>query len=41
MRGSIYDNELTVTALYNYIKFIHELNEENAELKDFKDKQEK
>lgn len=29
MRSEIYDNELTITALYNHIKLIHEMTDEN------------
>lgn len=28
MRGKIYDNELTITALYNHVKLLFEMNRE-------------
>lgn len=31
MRGRYYDNELTITCLYNHIKLVHEMNRELAE----------
>lgn len=31
MRGMMYDNELTITALYNHIKLIYEMNRELEE----------
>lgn len=31
MRGKLYDNELTITALYNHIKLIWEMNRQLEE----------
>jgi hypothetical protein len=36
MRGQFYDNELTITALYNHIKLIHEMNKDIGDLKQIK-----
>lgn len=36
MRGQYYDNELTITALHNHIKLIHEINSNMIDLKAFK-----
>jgi hypothetical protein len=38
MRGKIYDNELTVTCLYNHIRMISEMNRDLTEANSFKDK---
>lgn len=41
MRGNLYDNQLTITALYNHIKLIFEMNRElEAREKVKKEKQE-
>lgn len=41
MRGKFYDNELTITALYNHIKLVSEMNRDLEERETLrKDKEE-
>lgn len=37
MRVKLFDNELTVTAVYNLIRYLNEVNEEYEEFKQHKD----
>ncbi len=38
MRGQLYDNELTITALFNHIKLVAEMNRDINELAKMKEK---